>query len=147
MCKPKTSRRRKVILVFGCCLCLTLALGCGDDEGEGVSPRISNLFFGPTSATVGQRGGEVGVSVSLEYADPDGDLAFVRLSSLPCGEEPAGYMDIAPGGITGNQEGVVWLSTMITTVCPPGTYIYEVSVLDQRGHQSNTLGASFTLTP
>ena len=54
---------------------------------------------------------------------------------------------IAPGGITGNQEGVVWLSTMITTACPPGTYIYEVSVFDQQGNQSNVLPASFTLNP
>ena len=147
MRKPKAPNPGKAILAFCSCLCLTLALSCGDDEGKGAPPRISNLFFGPTSATVGQRGGEVGVSVSLEYADPDGDLAFVRLSGLPCGEEPAGHMDIAPGGITGNQEGVVWLSTMITTACPPGTYIYEVSVFDQKGHQSNVLPAAFTLNP
>jgi hypothetical protein len=145
MYNPKTSMRGKVILALGCCLCFTIAPGCGDDEGEGAPPSIANLFFGPTSSNVGERGGEVGVSVSFEYADPDGDLAFVRLSSRPCGEGPVEHMDIAPGGIKGNKKGVVWLSTRITTACPAGTYVYEVSLFDRKGHQSNSLDATFTL--
>jgi hypothetical protein len=141
MRKQKTSDPGRAILAFCSGLCLALVLGCGDDNGTGTPPRISNLFFAPTSGNVGQRG-MVGVSISLEYADPDGDLAFVRLSSRPCGEKPVEDVDIAPGGITGN---LVWLSTMITTACPPGTYTYEVSVFDQKGHQSNSQEATFTL--
>lgn len=133
-------------LTFGCCLALSLVPGCGgDDEGEGGPPSISNLFFGPTSAFVRQQGGLVGVSVSMEYTDPDEDLAFVRMSAQPCGEGPVQHEDIAPGGITGSQQGVVWLSTRVTSLCPAGTYSYEFSLFDRKGHQSNTLGATFTL--
>jgi hypothetical protein len=145
MCGSKTFRTGKAVLAFCSGLCLALALGCGGEEGTGSPPRISNLFFGPTSAAAGQGAGELGVSVSLEYADPDGDLAFVRLSSRPCGEGPVEHMDVAPGGVTGSQEGVVWLSTRIRTACPPGTYTYEISLFDQRGHRSNSLEATFTL--
>ena len=135
------------VLVPGFCLVLCLAAGCGGDEGEGGPPRISNLFFGPTSTFVGWHNGEVGVSVSMDYADSDGDLAFVRMSTRPCGEDPVQHVDVAPVGITGSTEGVVWLAPRVTTACPAGTYLYEFSAVDRKGHQSNTLEASFTLTP
>jgi hypothetical protein len=144
---PRTSGLRKFFLALSGGLCLSLFASCGSDEGQGTPPRISNLFLGPGEAPAGRRPGLVGVSVSLEYADPDGDIAFVRMSSLPCGQGSLEYMDMAPGGITGNQAGVVWLSTRLRTNCPAGTYTYEFSVFDQKGHQSNVLPASFTLTP
>jgi hypothetical protein len=135
------------ILALGYCLALSLAPGCGGDGGEGGPPRIANLVFKPTSSFIGRQGGSVGASVSLEYADPDGDLAFVRMSNRTCGEGPVQHVDIAPGGITGSNQGVVWLSTRVTSACPAGTYLYEFSAFDRKGHQSNTLEATFTLTP
>ena len=135
------------ILILGGCLAHFLAPGCGGDGGEGGPPRIANLCFAPASTFVGRRGGSVGVSVSIEYADPDGDLAFIRMSTRPCGEGPVQHVDIPPGGITGSKEGVVWLSTRVTSACPAGTYLYEFTAFDRKGHPSNTLEATFTLTP
>ena len=134
------------MLVLGGSLCVALALGCGNDEGAGSPPRISNLFLGPDTARAGPRPGLVGVSVSLRYADPDGDLAFARMSTRPCGQGSLEHVDMAPGGVTGEREGVVWLSTILSTDCPAGTYVYEFSLFDQKGYQSNVLPASFTLT-
>jgi len=134
-----------MMLAIGCCLLLSLSPGCGDDEGEGVAPSISNLFFGPASAFVFPRGGEQRVTVSMDYADPDGDIAFVRMSFRFCGEGEEKHEDIAPGGITGNQAGAIWSSARVPTGCRPGTYLYEFSVFDQKGHQSNSLEATLTL--
>lgn len=134
------------ILAIGCYLFLSLSTGCGDDEGEGVAPSISNLFFGPASAFVTAQGGELGVTVSMDYADPDGDIAFVRMSFRVCGEGEVQHEAIAPGGITGNQAGEIWISARVPADCPAGTYLYEFSVFDQKGHQSNTLEATLTLT-
>ncbi len=59
-----------------------------------------------------------------------------------CGEGEVQHEDIAPGGITGNQAGAIWISARVPTDCPVGTYLYEFSVFDQKGHQSNTLEAT-----
>ena len=99
-----------MMLAIGCCLFLSLSPGCGGDEGEGVAPSISNLFLGPVSAIVLEQGGLLGVTVSMDYADPDGDIAFVRMRFRFCGEGEVQYVDIAPGGITGNQAGAIWIS-------------------------------------
>jgi hypothetical protein len=135
-----------IMLASGCCLFLSLSLGCGGDEGEGAAPSISNLFLGPASESIFLWGGELGVTVSMDYADPDGDIAFVRMRFRVCGEGEVQHEDIAPGGITGNQAGAIWISAKIPTDCPTGTYLYEFSVFDQKGHQSNTLEATFTRT-
>ena len=135
-----------MMLAIGCCLFLSLSPGCGGDEGEGVAPIISNLFFGPASASVLQQGGLLGVTVSMDYADPDGDIAFVRMHFRSCGESEARHVDIAPGGVTGNQAGAIWISARVPRDCPAGTYLYEFSVFDQKGHESNTLEATLTLT-
>jgi hypothetical protein len=136
-----------VMLAIGCCLFLSLSPGCGDDEGEGVAPTISNLFLGPTSVFVLPRGGWEDVTVSMGYADPDGDIAFVRMSFRYCGVAEVQHEDIAPMGITGDQAGEIWISARVPAECPAGNYLYEFSVFDQMGHQSNTLEATFTLTP
>jgi len=136
-----------MMLAIGCCLFLSLSPGCGDDEGEGEATSISNLFFGPDSEYVHLRGEWVGVTVSMDYADPDGDPAFVRMRFRYCGEGAVRHEDIPPGGITGNQAGVIWISPRVPAACPAGNYLYEFSVFDQMGHQSNTLEATFTLTP
>jgi len=112
----------------------------------GVAPSISNLFFGPASAFVLQRGGDLGVTVSMDYADPDGDIAFVRMRFRVCGEGEVQHEDIAPGGITGHQAGEIWISAQVPIDCRPGTYLYAFSVFAQKGHQSNSLEATFTLT-
>ncbi len=134
-----------MMLAVGCCLFPSLSTGCGDDEGEGVAPSISNLFFGPASGFVSPRGWELGITVSMDYADPDGDIAFVRMSYRVCGEGEVQHEAIAPGGITGRQAGAIWTSAWVPTDCPAGTYLYEFSVFDQKGHESNGLEAPFTL--
>ena len=134
------------MLVIGCCLLLSHSPGCGDDEKVGEAPSISNLFFAPASAVVFPRSGDLDVTVSMDYVDPDGDIAFVRLSFRVCGEGEVQHEDIPPGGITGNQAGAIWISTRVPTDCPAGTYLYEFSVFDQQGHQSNTLEATLALT-
>jgi hypothetical protein len=134
------------MLIIVCCLLLLLSAGCGDDEEEGVAPGISNLFFAPASAVVFPRSGELGVTVSMDYVDPDGDIAFVRMSFRVCGEGEVRHEDIPPGGITGNQAGEIWISTRVPTDCPAGAYLFEFSVFDQKGHQSNTLEATLALT-
>ena len=136
-----------LIQAIGVWLFSVLFPGCGDDEGEGAAPRISNLFIGPASAQVLLRGGELGVTVSMDYADQDGDIAFVRMSFRFCGKGSMRHEDIAPMGITGDQAGEIWISAQVPTACRPGTYMYTFSVFDQKGHQSNRLEAPFTLTP
>ena len=144
MCETKSFL--PMIVAIGCCLCFSLSPGCGDDEGEGVAPSISNLNLGPTSAFVLQRRGWLGVTVSMDSTDPDGDPAFVRMSFRWCGEGPVQHEDIAPMGITGSQAGAIWISAGVSTDCLAGTYLYEFSLFDGKGHQSNTLEATFTLT-
>lgn len=144
MCKTKSFL--PMTLAIGSCLFLALSPGCGDDEGEGVAPSISNLFFSPASAFVLRQGGLLGVTVSMDYADPDGDIAFVRIRFRFCGEGELQHVDIAPGGITGHQAGAIWISTRLPRDCPAGTYPYEFSVFDQKGLESNTLEATLTLT-
>lgn len=111
-----------------------------------MAPSISNLFLGPASSFVLPQGGLQGVTVSMDYADPDGDLAFVRMSFRYCGQGPVRHQDIAPMGITGDQAGAIWLSAGLPADCIAGTYLYEFSVIDRKSHPSNTLEGAFTLT-
>jgi hypothetical protein len=136
-----------MMVALGACLLLCLLVGCGDDEGEGAAPAISNLFFGPDEALVHLRGEWVGSTASMDYADPDADPAFVRMRYRYCGEGEMRHEDIAPTGITGDQTGTIWIATEVPASCPAGTYLYAFTLFDQQGNESNTLEATLTLTP
>ncbi len=134
-----------MMMAVGVGLVLCLSAGCGDDEGEGTAPSINNLILGPDSGFVLQRRGWLGVTVSMDYSDPDGDPAFVRQSFRFCGEGPVKHRDYGPTGITGDQAGAIWVALGVPTDCPAGPYSFEFSLFDRKGHQSNILGATFTL--
>ena len=129
------------LLLFGCGL-------DGDGNGDGgTAPAISNLYYSPTSAHVGDGGGAVTVNGILDFIDPDGDLDFIRVRSRPCGTGDWETINTPISAVSGLTSGsVAFVSVVDTLSCPAGlNNTTQVSTFDEAGHQSNILNAPFEL--
>ena len=84
---------------------------------------------------------------TVDFADPDGDLAYVRASDKDCGQGSWEHLESILSGVTDVTSGTIQFVALVSTNCPAGTYAVKVSVFDGQGHQSNELYAPFTLTP
>jgi hypothetical protein len=124
-----------------------LLFGCGSDgDGDGgTAPGISNLEYSPNSAHVGEGGGAVTVTGTMDFVDPDGDLDFVRFRYRPCGTGDWTNNDVDITGVSGLTSGTITFTGYIDTTCPPGSNTAQASAFDEAGHQSNTLNASWEL--
>ena len=128
---------------------LAVAVGCGSDENEdlGSAPALSNLLYAPNTAQQGQGDGVVEARGRVDFVDPDGDLAFVRLSTQQCGQGPMQHDDRqTPEVVQGVTSGRLSLQAWIDTDCPPDTYVAELQCFDEKGNGSNVLYAPFTIT-
>lgn len=114
--------------------------GCFDDgvtTPEGTPPVISNLVVSPVGATVGQNGGEVTVTVTVDFEDPEGDLFSVLI-----GDPEGNFIEIPLSSVSDDTVGKVAASFPLVTA-EVGGFILLVEVSDNAGNRSNQLTADF----
>jgi hypothetical protein len=136
-----SARIREILCVA--CVCASLC-GCGVDEGS--PPVISNILYSPSWALVGFGNGTLTMVGTVDYVDPDSDLAYIRAATQACGKGQWRYFDRILSAAAAGESGSLQFVSLVSTNCPQGTYSVRVSVFDGAGHQSNELDAPVTLT-
>ena len=127
---------------------LGLALACGGSSGtsgggdldNGTAPIISNLQYAPTSAVLNQGGGTVTLAGTFDFSDPDGDVTTLRLATA------TGNLDTPIQGAAGVKSATLNGAFAVSTT-QLGHFTFQVSLLDGKGHQSNSLPGFFDVTP
>ncbi len=122
-------------------LCLLVLIGCSNGSSPtspSNAPAISNLNYSPRTATVGQGGGAVTVTGTIDFIDLDGDVTTLILSTT--GGEISGPIQ----GISGMTNGTIAITAIVSTTTA-GNYSFQVWVVDSRGNASNKLTGTFTV--
>ncbi len=118
---------------------MLLASACASED-LGSPPEISDLSYSPSAVTVGELATIAG---ALRFEDPDGDV----LELLVTVSDPDGNRSEMPGtevvDAAGKTSGTVTLQLALA-LPQPGTYSFEVHVVDQNGNDSNALSGSIT---
>ena len=106
--------------------------------GGSTPPSISNLVVNPPSVPRGA--GEALVTGAVDFVEPDGDLAFVRLTVVVSGQT----LDtpVSTAATSGRVLAQIRVNTSV-----PGTYAFTVQAFDRAGNASNQLTGFLTITP
>ena len=126
----------------------TLLVGCGiHDGGSDIDsyPSIANVAISPTTAPQNQGGGAINVNLTMNFADPGGDIASFTVNiydqnnnQLSTSTYPLlGYSGVLSGTING---------IIVARTDTVGTYTYKVFVTDNFGEISNVVAVEFTVT-
>jgi N-acetylneuraminic acid mutarotase len=125
--------------------------GCGGSSGGGsgsnnggVMPTISGLSFSPTTARVDDNGGQVNVSATIDFSDPDGDLRSATINVL----DAAGTTVTSQATTIANVDGVISgtiQATVTASTSTVGDFTVQVFVTDARALQSNSLEGLFSI--
>lgn len=126
--------------------CLLLACGGGGGGSSSspsapaptYAPAISNLQLWPNSAVVGDGGGSISSTLSLDFSDSDGDVTTIRLTFNGQSQ------DSAISGLSGLKNGTIQ-GTMLLNTSVAGSFTFQVALVDAKGNVSNTLPATFTV--
>ncbi len=132
--------RRCLFLLF----LLLLTPSCGDDE-EGTAPVLTGIQYTSSRYQVGFGDGKAPLTGSVEFKDPDGDVVLLRVAWRDCGEDPPKVLEVLHGELIGETTGSIPFTILLTTSCPPGNYLVEVSVRDGQGHGSEPLMAPYEI--
>lgn len=107
-------------------------------EEESHPPAISGLEYRLTSGSVGEGGGLAQVEIAVDFSDPDGDVAQLRVS------------------VAGGSNQVVELSEALTAGRATGSFAFDttaagefpfgVAVTDSGGRVSNALTGTYKVT-
>ncbi len=125
-------------------LALGLILACGGGGGtsgggaggNGTAPSISNLQYAPNTAVLNQGGGTITINGTFNFSDPDGDVTTLRLTTT------AGSQDTPIQGASGITSATLNGAFSVSTT-QLGHFTFQVSLLDSKSHQSNSLSGSF----
>lgn len=118
--------------------------GSGTDGSTGTAPTISALSFSPDAAYVDTVTGELTVVGTLDYVDPDGDIASLTIvvrdqSGLIIDDFTTPVLDIA-GSTSGTIQG-----ELVADASVAGIYRVQVYISDSRDHRSNQLEDTFRI--
>lgn len=118
--------------------------GSGTDGSTGTAPTISALSFSPDAAYVDTVTGELTVVGTLDYVDPDGDIASLTIvvrdqSGLIIDDFTTPVLDIA-GSTSGTIQG-----ELVADASVAGIYTVQVYISDSRDHRSNQLEDTFRI--
>jgi len=134
-----------LLVLFGIVFITACGSGGGGSSGGspssgGTAPTISNLTYSPTGATVGQGGGAVTVTLSMNFIDADGDITTGRITS-------SGGVDVsgALAGMSGLTSGSLQMQ-LASGTSQAGNWTFQVWVVDGQGNASNKLSGTFTVS-
>jgi hypothetical protein len=118
--------------------------GGGGSDGGGTAPTISNLNYSPMTAFINDGGGTVTVQGTINFADPDGDIASYVLTIYDSNGSVVQTLSDPIPGIGGITEGIghIFVSANTTVV---DDYNVTVYLIDSNDHPSNTLSGTFSV--
>jgi N-acetylneuraminic acid mutarotase len=131
---------------------LLLVAGCGGGGGggggpaplpSGTAPQISNFVFSPEFVFVDEGGGQADIFGTIDFTDPDGDVAQLVLDIFDgSGQLVANLTEAIPvSGITsGTLQGAVTVGTGVV-----GYYSVSIHLVDDTSRVSNTLTGQFRI--
>ena len=109
---------------------------------ERASPFISGLSISPGAVLCG-----AGYTVSFDYNDPQGDISGVTIF-LALENDAAVHLDVSPTWPTNQSRASGNVSFPLSFTCGSrgGRYSVTVQLVDDRGHLSNLLTGTVTLS-
>lgn len=133
-----------------CLIALAIVFaGCGGGGGDsgsssGTAPQISNLSFFPLSVYEYDGDGQIDISGTFDYEDPDGNLDTVTVVVKDSDGHIVQSETITIAGVSGSTSGTIEGSfTVSTTVA--GNYTVQIYVTDTTGLRSNTIEFIFEI--
>lgn len=109
-----------------------------DADAAGSSPTITALSISPSTSELDSGGGMISVTVGFTYWDSD--MNITKVKTIVDGSEEIESMDLS-----GETNGSASLTLLLPTT-QTGTHSIDVSVLDSRDNESNTLSGTFTVS-
>jgi hypothetical protein len=146
--KRKFSRQFALTCVYALGLLGLVASGGGSGDGDdssGTAPSISDLVISPEKIYVGDGGGQIDVSGTFSFVDPDGDLSATIVNVLDDVGQVVFSESIVITGAEGLTSGILQGAVTITTTTP-GNYVVQIHLTDNGGNESNILQASFLIS-
>lgn len=132
--------------IFITVLALTF-FGCGNEGGKSSpqhAPSISNLQYSPDIAFLGQGGGSVTATGTIDFIDTDGNISTLTLAVYDLSGNQKIIKTIPITGIAGIKTGRIdFVAILNTTV--KGDYTFKIYISDSAGLQSNTLIGTFSV--
>ncbi|UCF31743.1 MAG: hypothetical protein JSV26_04880 [bacterium] len=120
-------------------------VSCGGGGGEGSHPpAISGLAYSPDWVTQDDGGGTVEVTFSVNFSDPGGDIAQIRLITYDSGGLLVGDIVLDIPGAGGITYGYVYGSLQVGSTVVDD-FSFEACIYDARGDSSNHLTGVFSV--
>jgi hypothetical protein len=130
------------------------AISCGGGGGGGGgtspppppqnAPSISNLNYSPTSAFLNDGGGLVGVDVTFDFNDPNGNISTVTISVFDMRGNQIDTITVPVLGVSGDTSGTI-MGTIDADTTVSGLFSFQMYVSDATGLQSNILSGTFPI--
>jgi len=152
--KPKQEYKINIFLQYLCVSCVILLgllsiIGSGGGGGGngnvGNAPEISNLWFSPTSAIVGDGGGTTPVTGTFDFVDNDGNVSTLTLTVFDSNNNMLDRTSDPIQGISGITSGKIQGVYDINTSFA-GDFKFEVYITDTTNLDSNILTGTFVIT-
>ena len=118
--------------------------GGGGNGGGGTAPNISNLNYTPTGAFLNDGDGSTTVNGSIEFSDPDGDIASYVLTITDSSNNVVATLSDPIPGIGGVTNGNLFITLLVNTTVVDD-YTVAVYLIDSANNASNTLTGLFSV--
>jgi len=128
--------------------------GCGGGSSSGSpgglpstsgnEPEISNLQYPPAYVALNSGGGSATIAGSIDFADPDGDLATFTVEIYDSGDILLTSEDYPLPDLDGEASGTAEVSFAIPTDID-GVFTFQVFLTDETELDSNSLTGIFTV--
>lgn len=118
--------------------------GGGGNGGGGTAPNISNLNYTPTGAFLNDGDGSTTVNGSIEFSDPDGDIASYVLTITDSSNNVVATLSDPIPGIGGVTNGNLFITLLVNTTVVDD-YTVAVYLIDSANNASNTLTGLFPI--
>jgi len=143
--------RNQYIMLLVISLALSMSLfGCSSEGGgtstpTQVTPSIAGLQYSPSAAYVNSGGGTTTVSGTINFADPNGNLATLTVTVFDSTGKQVSSSTNPISGVSGVTAGTIGISGTISTAVS-GQFMFQIFVTDATGHDSNILAGTFNVS-
>ena len=133
------------IVIFGILSTLGSGGGGGGNDGSGTAPTIDNLSYSPTGAFLNDGDGLTTVNGSIDFNDPDGDIASYEITILDSSNNIIATLSDPIPGIGGITSGTLFVILLVNTTVVDD-YTVTVNITDSKNNISNTLSSLFPVS-
>lgn len=116
----------------------------GGNGGGGTAPNISNLNYTPTGAFLNDGDGSTTVNGSIDFSDPDGDIASYVLTITDSSNNVVASLSDPIPGVGGVTNGNLFITLLVNTTVVDD-YTVTVYLIDSANNASNTLTGLFPI--